>query len=128
MRPVRETDGHDAIRINVDAAFELLHDELEECYYGTRGEDGVFISGTGWRDGISRPFLSISTIDLLSLNDFNTLHGLIFMVYDLIDNEERGKSTSELKTFFRSLPAYQQQWLLAIRDVLIARGFTAEVL
>lgn len=111
----REREGHSSIRLLVDPFFERLADTLEDCYYGQKGEDGIFLVDGGWRNGQSRPFLS--TINLLSQDDFNALHGIIWKLHEFV-LALRGEPFTEplvtLRSFLQALTGKQRLWLLAL--------------
>jgi hypothetical protein len=95
VRPVRNFDGvqHESLRTHkirgrrFDDIFNEIHDTLEEAYYGDRGEDGRFVPGTGWKDGVSKPFIiSGQTFDIQPTLEeskalFDRLHGLLWDRY-----------------------------------------------
>lgn len=62
------------IRLEIEAPFNALHDELEECYY------------KHWRQGQSAPFFGY---DLMGTGEeskvlFDKLHGLIFHCLEIL--------------------------------------------
>lgn len=93
------------LRQQVDPIFTLLGDELEECYYGAKDQDGYFVDGTGWRNGVSDPWMDMPAYDVqrgatpeetaaLSKALFDRLHGALWTVYTIYfadEHDRRGK-------------------------------------
>lgn len=96
-RPIRHFAGvqNESLRTakirgqQFDDIFNEIHDRLEESYYGERDVDGTFIPGTGWRDGISKPFVigphifDVQSTPEESKELFDTLHGLLWKRYQV---------------------------------------------
>ena len=91
----RNYDGvrFDELRRLMDDRFHGLHDELEEAYWGNRDSNGRWIPGTGWRNGISKPWLGL---DLQATPEdsriyFDLLHGMLWQFYTVVFHEENLK-------------------------------------
>jgi hypothetical protein len=86
MRAVRNFGdvAFESLRRAVDAKFNDLHDSLEEAYYGRRAENGRFVRGTGWRDGVSSPWhgVDVQATPGESKALFDRLHGALWWRYD----------------------------------------------
>lgn len=112
MRIVRNRIGLDnAAARNVvregktlDEHVEELHDTLEQAYWGDWDDDGVFIRGTGWRDGASRAWFGI---DLYALAEserepaYRELSGAVNSLHPILifqENERLGVPNPDYET------------------------------
>ncbi len=98
MRPERNYNGiqFEELRRQIDPIFEVLHDELEEAYYGDRGADGRFDRATGWLAGVSKPWHGFDkrATPEKSKALFDALHGALFSAHLLhfhAENLKRAK-------------------------------------
>ena len=76
---------HEKLRKNIDSKYNILHDELSDCYYNY------------WKKGLSKPFQQYDKGNTLeeSKQIFDKLHGLIFQQRMVKFHEENLKQTLE---------------------------------
>ena len=91
---------HEALRRVIDDRFNQMHDDLEEAYYGPRDGNGRFVPGTGWRNGLSSPWLGFDVQVTPSLSKvlFDRLHGMLWQFYTLVFHEENLKQAEPFKS------------------------------
>ena len=81
---------HQALREKVDPIAYMLADELEDCYYGSYVDEDTPRLQDGWKQGNSKPFLTVFDVQPSlpeSLALFQALHGLIWHLYTLLFDE-----------------------------------------
>jgi hypothetical protein len=98
--PARNFSGvqFESVRARIDPMFNELHDSLEEAFYGDRDKNGVFIAGTGWRDGASKPWFGfdVQPTPEQSKQLFDELHGTIWHLHAIVFDGENAKEAEPI--------------------------------